>query len=65
MDYVKGHCTTNRDDYITYVTRFYRVPNPGERVGCLYRGRDASLKVYQVTHTIKDEEPYIIVELNN
>jgi hypothetical protein len=61
---IKGHCTTNLDDYRMTVKEFYRVPNIGERVSCLYKGNEASLKVCQITHDFRNNEPYIIVELH-
>ena len=63
--YIKGHCTTNLDNYRMSVTKFYRVPNKGEQISCFRGGRDATLKVCQITHSMKDGEPYIIVELHN
>ena len=65
MNYIKGHCTTNLDDYRMVVDKFYRVPNIGERVACLHKGYDSSLKVCQITHDFRDGEPYVIVELHN
>lgn len=64
METIKGHCFTNLDDYRMTVTEFYRVPNIGERVACLYKGLDSDLKVCQITHNFKNGEPYIIVELH-
>lgn len=63
MDYIKGHCRTNLDDYQTFVYQFYRVPNVGEKVACMLKGYETSLKVCQVIHTLDKGEPYIIVEL--
>lgn len=60
---IKGHCTTNLDHVTCYVTKFARVPNIGERVAARYNGHESSLPVVQITHSIKDNEPYIIVEL--
>lgn len=62
---VKGHCTTNLDDYTMTVNEFYRVPLKGEQVACAKKGHDSTLKVCQVTHDFKFGEPYIIVELHN
>lgn len=65
METIKGHCTTNLDDYRMTVTEFYRVPNVGECVACIRKGYKATLKVCQITHDFVDGEPYIIVELHN
>lgn len=65
METIKGHCKTNLDDYEMIVRKFYRVPNIGERVAVLHKGNRSSLKVCQITHEIKVNEPYIIVELHN
>ena len=64
---IKGHCRTNLDNYTMKVTQFYRIPNIGERIACFYTGREATLKVVQITHDFdfKNNEPYIIVELHN
>ena len=64
MEYINGHCKTNLDDYEVFVKKFYRVPNIGERVACRYKGYSTDLKVCQITHTVYDNEPYIIVELH-
>ena len=64
MKYVNGHCETSLDDYIMVVEKFYRVPEPGELVVCLYKGNRTTLKVDQVIHDIRYMEPYIIIELN-
>jgi hypothetical protein len=61
----KGHCFTNLDNYdVTRVRVFARVPNVGDRVMCFYKGNVSSLKVCQITHDMKDDQPYIIVELH-
>ncbi len=65
METIKGRCFTTLDDYEMKVTEFYRVPNIGERVMCLKRGYDSSLKVNKIIHDIKDGKPFIIVELHN
>ena len=65
METIKGHCTTNLDDYTITVKEFYRVPNIGERVACMRKNYPSSLKVCQITHDVKDGKPYIIVELHN
>jgi len=65
MEIIKGHCTTNLDDYIMTVKEFYRVPNIGERIACLRKRSNTTLKVCQITHDFKDGKPYIIVELHN
>jgi hypothetical protein len=63
---VKGHCRTNLDDYdVGLVHEFYRVPLVGERVRVSLNNQRDTLKVVGVTHDIYNEEPYIIVELNN
>jgi hypothetical protein len=64
METIKGRCFTNLDDYETYVTEFYRVPNIGERVQCRRKGYTSSLKVCQIIHDFKDGIPFIIVELH-
>jgi len=65
MEYIKGHCETNLDDYNVYeVKGFARVPNIGERVNCKYKGYSSTLKVCQITHDFRNNEPYIIVELH-
>lgn len=64
MGIIKGHCKTNLDDYKMKVISFYRVPNIGERVSCLYKGHESDLKVCQITHDFRNGEPYIIVELH-
>jgi hypothetical protein len=65
METIKGHCKTNLDDYLMKVKEFARVPNIGERVAVTYRGNDTSLKICQITHDLRDGEPYLIVELHN
>ena len=62
---IKGKCRTNLDDYEMIITKFYSVPNIGDRVACLYKGSSSSLKVVGITHDSKNGGwPYIIVELN-
>ena len=70
---IKGHCTTNLDNWdVSKVKQFAHVPNIGERVSAVYNGGDGrsiynqggSLKVVQITHDFRNNEPYIIVELN-
>lgn len=61
---VKGRCFTNLDDYTCGIKEFYRVPNIGERVSVQYKGNPSTLKVCQITHDVKNNEPYIIVELH-
>lgn len=61
---IKGHCRTNLDNFECPVNEFYRVPNIGERVMVIYKGNVSSLPVVQITHDMKNNEPYIIVELN-
>ena len=65
METIKGHCTTNLDDYRMTVTEFWRVPNIGEKVCCERKGYKSSLRVVQITHDMRDGIPYIIVELHN
>lgn len=65
METIKGRCRTNLDDHTMTVTEFYRIPMIGERVTCLYKGRETTLKVCDITHDIKFHKPYIIVELHN
>jgi len=66
MEKIKGHCTTNLDDYdVSEVQEFYRVPNKEERVLCKCKGNSTSLKVVQITHCFRGGCPYIIVELHN
>lgn len=67
---IKGQCFTNLDDYdCSDVKIFARVPNIGERVYCKFKGNSTSLKVVQITHSIRGERgneyPYILVELHN
>lgn len=62
---IKGHCFTNLDDYRMTVNEFYRVPNIGEKVACIYKTYDTTLKVHQIIHDFKNNNPYIIVELHN
>ena len=66
MKFIAGHCYTNLDDYkVDKVKGFYRVPNDGERVVCYHKGKEAWLKVVQIKHDFRNNEPYIIVELNH
>lgn len=65
MDFIKGHCRTNLDDYRMIVDRFYKVPEVGEKVVCERMGYRTELYVCQVTHDIEKDKPYIIVELTN
>jgi hypothetical protein len=62
---IKGQCRTNLDNYECPVHEFYRVPNIGERVMVKYKGNTSSLKVVQITHDMRNNEPYIHVELHN
>lgn len=64
METIKGRCKTNLDGYTMTVTEFYRVPMTGERVTCLYNGRETTLKVCDITHDFKFGKPFIIVELH-
>ena len=61
---IKGRCFTNLDDYTCDVSKFYKVPEKGELVVCKIKGINTTLEVVQVTHTLKDNEPFIIVELH-
>lgn len=78
MNYIKGHCKTNLDDYdCSKVKIFASVPNIGDRVEVLRKGNDSTLKVCGITHSVikidksrnlittEEFEPYIIVELHN
>jgi hypothetical protein len=69
---IKGHCTTNLDDYdCSIVGVFAAVPNKGDFIHCKYKGRLTTLKVVSITHSFTQtgdygsKEPYIIVELHN
>jgi hypothetical protein len=64
MEKIKGRCFTNLDNYECPVREFYRVPNIGERVMCLYKGNTTSLKVVQITHDVRNNEPFIAVQLH-
>jgi len=65
-DTIKGGCFTNLDDYDTSeVKEFARVPNIGERIFCKYKGNSTSLKVVQITHDFRNNEPFVIIELHN
>jgi hypothetical protein len=63
MKTIKGHCITSVYGYEMIITEFYRIPKNGELVRCLYNGKNSTLRVFQIVHDIKDEKPYIIVEL--
>ena len=66
MNKIKGSCFTNLDDWdASEVREFARVPNVGERVFAKYKGNSSSLKVVQITHDFRNNEPYIRVELHN
>lgn len=66
MNKIKGFCFTNLDDWDTSeVKEFARVPNVGERVFAKHKGSSSSLKVVQITHDFRNNEPYIHVELHN
>ena len=66
MNYIKGRCTTNLDNYIVRnIKGFAKVPDKGDGVVVLYGGRPTTLRVCSITHDWKDEEPYIIVELTH
>jgi hypothetical protein len=61
---IEGKCVTMLDDVTMTVTKFARVPNVGERVACTRNGKPQTLRVTQVTHDVKNNKPYIIVELH-
>lgn len=64
-DIINGCCHTNRDNFdVSMVKGFARVPNIGEKIACKYNGKDASLKVVQITHDVADGEPFLVIELN-
>lgn len=79
MNYIKGHCKTNLDDYdCSQVKVFAKVPNKGDRIKVTKRGEgETTLKVCGITHSVikveksqsiittEEFEPYIIVELHN
>lgn len=67
MEFIRGYCKTNLDDYTMTVEKFCGVPNIGDRVSCLKKGVSTSLRVCQITHCYDCAryEPYIIVELHN
>lgn len=67
MEYIKGRCHTNLDDYdCSLVKSFYRVPNIGERVEVRYKGNRTSLKIVQITHeAMFDGTPFLSIELHN
>lgn len=65
MNIVRGHCTTNLDDYEMTITQFHKVPDKGDRVTCLKNGYESTLRVHSITHTMRHNIPYIIVELHN
>ncbi len=64
MNIIQGRCHTNLDDYDMIITNFCAVPRIGERVACLYKGHDSTLKVVGITHTENGGIPCIRVELN-
>ncbi len=62
---IPGHCTTNLDNYnCSLVSIFSSVPLIGHRVQVTHNGKESTLKVVGITHTVKYYKPYIIVELN-
>ena len=64
-NYINGACRTNLDDYdVSRVNLFVSVPVNGQKVQCLKDGKPTELKVVDITHTMKDKKPFIIVELN-
>lgn len=65
METFKGACFTNLDDYNCPVKEFARVPNIGERVMVIYKGRESSLAIVQITHQLRDEKPFLRIELHN
>ena len=64
-NFIQGVCRTNLDDYnVDEVKLFASVPLKGEKVQCRYKGEVTSLKVVEITHSLKEGKPFIIVELN-
>lgn len=63
-NFINGRCFTNLDDYDCPVKVFARVPNIGERVYCTYRGNASSLRVVQITHDVRNNEPFLVCELH-
>lgn len=63
---INGYCRTNLDDYDLKDSPkvFGGIPNNGDRVTCRYKGNFATLKVVGITHHVKNDLPYIEVELN-
>ena len=63
---IKGHCKTTLDNYdVSLVNKFVAIPNKGDNIVCKYKGTDTTLRVYQITHDFRENEPYIIIELHN
>ncbi|MCK9429942.1 MAG: hypothetical protein M0R17_08050 [Candidatus Omnitrophica bacterium] len=72
MEYINGICHTNLDDYdCSKITVFVAIPNIGDSVRVLYKGHSSTLRVVQITHTIRKSyigdkiEPVILIELHN
>lgn len=69
MDYIKGKCHTNLDDYEMIVNRFVAVPRVNDYVAVNYKGDRRALRVVRVTHTMPLDQatltPQILVELGN
>lgn len=61
---IKGRCETNLDGYdCSKVKVFAEVPNKGSRIVVFFNGAERTLKVCDITHDVKDNEPYIIIGL--
>lgn len=62
---IKGHCFTNLDNYdCSLVNVFASVPRVGDYVVVLYIGLPTRLKVVSVLHDVKDNQPYLKIELH-
>ena len=64
-NYINGVCRTNLDNYdVSAVNKFAKVPSKGELVQCRKEGKATTLRVVDITHSMKDQKPFIIIELN-
>ena len=64
-NHIHGVCRTNLVDYnVDEVKVFASVPLKGEKVQCRYKGTVTSLNVVNITHSTREGNPFIIVELN-
>jgi hypothetical protein len=63
MNWINGICKTNIDDVVCVVDKFFAVPRKDELVMVLYKGNATYFKVVSVGHFMRDNEPYILVEL--